>query len=389
MRWVICKLMLEFMKKFITKYSAHPRVLSILGGIVVITAVLTSSFFVAGANDGRVLTIYDQGEEQTIVTKEQTIGKALEQAEVQLDELDNVEPARETELIADNYKVNVYRARPVMIIDGSKRTRVMTSHQSPQQIAKQANITLYDEDKAELKRVDDTLADGGAGLKMEIKRATPFTLVFYGKESVARTHAKTVAGILKEKNIKLGKKDGMSLPSNTPVKQGMKLEIWRNGKQTITQEEDIAFPIEQVQDMDREVGYKEIKTPGEAGKKTVTYEVEMRNGKEISRKEIKSIVTKQPKKQVVIVGGKASFNGGFAEALAQLRACEGSYTSNTGNGYYGAYQFDIGTWGGYGGYPHAAAAPPSVQDQKAWETYQRRGWSPWPSCGASLPDIFR
>ncbi len=354
-----------------------------------ITAILTSSFFVAGANDGRVLTVYDQGEEKTIVTKAHTIEKALKQADIQLDEMDSVEPTRDTELIASNYKVNIYRVRPVTIIDGSLRKRIMTSHQSPQQIAKQAGITLYDEDNTKLERVDDTLSDGGAGLRMEIKRATPFTLVFYGKQSIARTHAKTVAGILTEKNIKLGKQDGMSLSANTPVKRGMKLEIWRNGKQTVTQEENIAFPVEQIQDADREIGYKDVKTPGEVGKKTVTYEVEMRNGKEISRKEIKSIVTKQPKKQVEIVGAKGSFSGGFAEALARLRACEGSYTSNTGNGYYGAYQFDIGTWGGYGGYPHAAAAPPSVQDQKAWETYQRRGWQPWPSCGAGLPDIFR
>ncbi len=191
------------MKKVIQTIRTQSGVFGILGGIVVITAILASSFFVAGANEGRVLTIYDQGEEKTIVTKENTIEKALEQAEVDLDALDSVEPARDTELIASNYKVNVYRARPVIIIDGAVRTRVMTSHQSPQQIAKQANITLYDEDKAKLERVDDTLADGGAGLKMDIKRATPFELVLYGKSSAARTHEKTVAGVLKEKNIKL------------------------------------------------------------------------------------------------------------------------------------------------------------------------------------------
>jgi hypothetical protein len=93
------------------------------------------------------------------------------------------------------------------------------------------------------------------------------------------------------------------------------------------------------------------------------------------------------------VGGKMSntFTGSFAEALARLRSCEGSYTSNTGNGYYGAYQFDRQTWGGYGGYPVASDAPPSVQDEKAWLTYQRRGWSPWPSCSKKmgLQDIYR
>lgn len=119
----------------------------------------------------------------------------------------------------------------------------------------------------------------------------------------------------------------------------------------------------------------------------------MQNGIEVSRVAIQSVVTKQPVKQIETVGSKSTntFNGSFAEALARLRSCEGSYTSNTGNGYYGAYQFDIQTWGGYAGFPNAAAAPPAVQDEKAWLTYQRRGWQPWPSCMRSqgLQDIYR
>lgn len=75
-----------------------------------------------------------------------------------------------------------------------------------------------------------------------------------------------------------------------------------------------------------------------------------------------------------------------AEAFARLRQCEsgGNYATNTGNGYYGAYQFDISTWGGFGGYTFPSDAPPSVQDDKARQTQAARGWSPWPSCSAPL-----
>lgn len=38
-----------------------------------------------------------------------------------------------------------------------------------------------------------------------------------------------------------------------------------------------------------------------------------------------------------------------ATVLACIRSYEGSNTSNTGNGYYGAYQFDLLTWRGVGG----------------------------------------
>jgi hypothetical protein len=73
-------------------------------------------------------------------------------------------------------------------------------------------------------------------------------------------------------------------------------------------------------------------------------------------------------------------------AWAALRQCEssGNYAADTGNGYYGAYQFDLSTWEslGYSGLPSAAA--PAVQDQAAQQLYATRGSQPWPVCGAYL-----
>lgn len=75
--------------------------------------------------------------------------------------------------------------------------------------------------------------------------------------------------------------------------------------------------------------------------------------------------------------------GGPASGDLMRRVCMKesgcNYSINTGNGYYGAYQFDVGTWGGYGGYSRADLAPPAVQDAKFQETYARRGCSPWPN----------
>ena len=220
--------------------------------------------------------------------------------------------------------------------------------------------------------------------------------MLYGKRlDTARTQATTVGDMLKEKNVKLGADDGTSLPLSTGIVAGMTIEVWRNGVQTFTQEEDIPMPVEQVKDQDREVGYKEVRTTGKPGKKQVTYEIETQNGKEVRRKVIQEVQTLAPVKQVEVLGAKMAntFSGSFAEALARLRACEsgGAYDRNSGNGYYGAYQYDISTWANWGGYPRADLAPPNVQDEKVWETYKRRGWQPWPSCKIKmgLQDIYR
>lgn len=74
------------------------------------------------------------------------------------------------------------------------------------------------------------------------------------------------------------------------------------------------------------------------------------------------------------------------DSWSKLRNCEsgGNYAENTGNGYYGAYQFDETTWAGYGGYTRPSDAPSTIQDAKAEETYSNRGFTPWPACSAKL-----
>lgn len=297
-------------------------------------------------NEQHMVTIYDGGTEQTIITRASTVREALQQAQVAVESVDMVEPALDEQLVAENYNINVYRARPVVVEDGSTRIRTITAAQSPSKIAKAADISLYPEDNTEVRRVDDVVADGGAGLKLLIDRATPFTFVLYGKKLDARTQATNVGDMLKEKNVTLGKDDQASVPLSAPVVAGMTVQVWRNGVQTFTQEEDIAVPVEQIKDQDRPIGFKEVRAAGKPGKKQVTYEINMQNGVEVSRKVIQSVTTLEPVKQVEVVGAKNNYSSSLNEWLLALRVCEsgGAYDRNSGNGFYGAYQFMISTW---------------------------------------------
>ncbi len=342
------------------------------------------------ARDGRLVTIYDRGEERVILTHAQNVKDALIDADISVVDEDTIEPGLDEPLVATDYSVNIYRARPIIVVDGMVRQKIMTAAQTKSAIASAAGLELHDEDQTELSQSQNLVADG-ASVILTINRATEFTLNLYGSITKAYTRAKTVGEMIDSKDINLGKDDTLSVDGSAPIVAAMTVAIWRNGVQTATNEEPIAFPSRQIQDVDQPTSYRKVQTPGTNGRKMVTYKITMQNGKEVSRVAIQSVVLEQPKEQVEVVGAKAGFSGSFAEALARLRSCEGKYTSNTGNGYYGAYQYDIQTWGGYKGYPNAAAAPPAVQDEKAWETYKRRGWQPWPSCKVKmgLQDIYR
>jgi hypothetical protein len=56
---------------------------------------------------------------------------------------------------------------------------------------------------------------------------------------------------------------------------------------------------------------------------------------------------------------------------------EGYAATNTGNGYYGLWQFDLPTWRSVGGTGLPSDASAAEQVMRARMLYDARGWSPW------------
>ena len=70
--------------------------------------------------------------------------------------------------------------------------------------------------------------------------------------------------------------------------------------------------------------------------------------------------------------------------MTRSARARGEYSVNTGNGYYGAYQFDLSTWRSNGGVGRPDLASPSEQDRVARLLFSHRGAQPWPICGRWL-----
>jgi Transglycosylase-like domain len=69
--------------------------------------------------------------------------------------------------------------------------------------------------------------------------------------------------------------------------------------------------------------------------------------------------------------------------LEAIAACEsgGDPKTDTGNGFYGKYQFTLETWAAVGGTGNPADASEAEQDSRAAILYEQAGPSPWPVCG--------
>jgi uncharacterized protein YabE (DUF348 family) len=350
----------------------------------------TQALYAQDGDDSRLITVYDRGVKSVFLSNEKTIGAALKDKGYELDSRDTVEPSVEEELVAPDYHVNIYRARPVVVVDGQTRVKIVSPYQTAQHIAKDAGVSLYQEDKTTLTPLDDYVSDG-AGLQLTIKRATPFILDFFGRKTEARTQGKTVGEMLKEKGIVLGETGRVSVPETTPITAGMEVRVWREGKQTVTLDEDVPYPSEQIFDADRQVGYRQVQTAGIPGAQSVTYEIEIKDGVELSRKEIARIDTKIPTKEVVIVGIKPGPNSLTKSKGAQyfvdskgishretyydldmgvvMQACgQGGYYTVRGDGVKIDAQGYVIIAANYGRYPRCSVVETSVGPGKVYDT---------------------
>ena len=220
----------------------------------------------------------------------------------------------------------------------------------------------------------------------------------------------------------LGAEGGRSRVSVTPSTQ-----------KVTTETVEAADPHGSVQQesSDLSEGETKVATAGVDGVVRTTYEVTTVGGKEASRTPVAQVVVTQKVDEVVLVGTGAAkkqeskpeqsqgqgqsqsqgqgqtqapsasseSSGGSGASTdsnnnqagddgvwAKLAQCEsgGNPATNTGNGFYGMYQFTLETWQSLGGtgYPHEADA--ATQTAMAKKLQAQAGWGQWPGCADKL-----
>ncbi len=298
---------------------------ALLGLVIVAGVVSANGGQTYQANSSHVVFLYDKGKKQTLDTKAKTVGELINKLNMHLIPQDVVEPSRDSQIVEDNFRVNIYRARPVTIVDeGGNKQVAVTAQKSPRVVAQDAGLKVYPEDTASF--AQGSLRDNIVGEKVDIARSKPIFFNLYGTPVTLRTQAKTVADLLKEKNVKIDSQDQVHPLPDTPVIPSMQIFVVRAGMQIAMTEESVPPPTQTVQDANLSLGATATRQTGAPGKRVVTYQVQKDpSGKEIGRSIIQNVVVQEPVPNIIVRGTRVLVNGDKSSWMAEAGISASDY----------------------------------------------------------------
>jgi resuscitation-promoting factor RpfB len=292
--------------KRVSRHPAFTIPLVTFGSLILLTvAVLT---LLSGGSpklsrtDSHIVIISHDNTEQTVPTHANTVSQVLQRFTITINPGDVVEPDPSTQIVTDNFRINVYRAVPVTIVDGNTKTFAYSAATTPRSIVTQAGIQVYPEDNLSLLPTQNFLIEGSVGQRVVISRATPVNVNLYGTAVVMRTHAATVGNLLTERGLLLQPDDVVQPSINAPVSANMQIFVLHKGQQVVTEESDIAMPTQIIEDGSLSFGTTAVRQQGSNGKKLTTYLIETASDGTQTRKQIQEVITVQPVTQITARG---------------------------------------------------------------------------------------
>ncbi|HSX30551.1 MAG TPA: ubiquitin-like domain-containing protein [Candidatus Saccharimonadales bacterium] len=262
---------------------------------------------------------------QTVPTNEPTVGALLHKLNIHIGVRDRVEPSLTTAIVQDNFRVNVYRAVPVTISDGTTTTTAYSAAATPRSMVTDAGIALYAEDFVTAAPAENLASEQSVGEHINIERSVPVNLNDYGTLLSLRTHATTVKDLLGSERIKLTAADTVTPALSTPITPGLQVFVSRKGTRIETVTQTIPAPIQAVLDTSLTFGTTAVRQQGSAGAQVLTYQVNTVNGVETSRTLLQTVVTVQPVAEVVARGQAVSIPADKQAVMRQAGIAESDY----------------------------------------------------------------
>jgi resuscitation-promoting factor RpfB len=353
-----------------------------LAGAVVLVLAATGVGYAALS---KTVTVSVDGKTTQVRTFGDHVSDVLDAADISVGKHDAVAPGLSSS-VADGQTVSVKYGRPLKVkVDGQANRYWVTAR----------NVSsALDQLGLNFGRADLTASRGSTISRsgMSLGVVTPKSLTV--KIAGAKKHKRTVTALkvrdaLKELGVKVDGNDKVKPGLSTKVTDGDHIKFTRVKvvKRKVT--ESVGYGTIKKADSGMYKGDTKTVRAGRSGARKVVYRVRFENGQPVTRKALKTTVVRKPTSAIVRYGTKeqapASNYVGGSSAWDRIAACEsgGNWAANTGNGYYGGLQFNLGTWHSYGG-----SGRPDQNSREAQIAVAERvraaegGYGAWPVCGA-------
>ena len=375
------------MRSRLAQLSKSKAVLATLVGVIVAAVAGTTVGYAALSKD---VTLTLDGHTTHVSAIGDTVGDVLESEGIDVTDKDLVAPAV-SESVTDGSAIAVQFGRPLELsVDGDSHTYWVNSTN----VASALGEIGRRFDGADLS-ASRSSSIGRTGLKLEVVTPKVVRIKLGAKDlRKAKVTALTVADVLKSMGFEVDRHDKISPSLDTEITEGEKVVVKDIRLATKkVKREVVDAPVIEREDPTMYEGDEEVVRAGRDGIRNVTYRLRFVNGKLVARKVVTASVRTKAVPTIVKVGTKeqpepttSNFASGNTvwDALAK---CEsgGNWAINTGNGYYGGLQFNVGTWRAYGGTGLPSQA--SRETQIAVATRLRDatgGYGSWPGCAAKL-----
>jgi resuscitation-promoting factor RpfB len=363
--------------------KSRTLLLALVGAVVLVVAASGVGY----AALSKTVTLSVDGKTTQVRTFGDHVSDVLDTADISVGKHDAVAPGLGSS-VADGQTISVKYGRPLNVKVDGKSDRYWVTARNVASALDQLGLHFG--------RADLSASRGSSISRsgMSLGVVTPKTLTV--KLAGAKQHKKTVTAL----NVRQALRElGVKADSNDKVKPGLGTKVQDGDKLTFTRvkifkrkvTESVDYGTIKKSDSGMTKGDTKTVRAGRDGARKVVYRVRLENGQRVSRKALKTTVLRAPTAAIVRYGTKApapaptSNYAGGSSAWDRIAACEsgGNWAANTGNGYYGGLQFNLGTWQSYGG-----SGRPDQNSREAQIAVAERvraaegGYGAWPVCGA-------
>jgi resuscitation-promoting factor RpfB len=364
--------------------EARSPMLRLVVGAMLLALVFAGGYAVAAH---KTVTLSIDGAPITVSTMKSHVIDVVKENGFDVGDRDDLFPAGD-QAVQQSETIVLKRSRPLQIsLDGRGSREVWTTASTVQEAL--AQLSMTDTAPAAASRASRVPLEG---MSLPVVSARTVVLNDGGVVRTVRLAAANVAGLLEAAGAPLLQSDSVVPAANSPVTDGMQVQVTRVRVQKVTQPMPLVPENKVVQDPTMNMSRQVVEDPGTPGTQNVTFAVATVNGVETGRLPVANVVLTPARDALLRVGAKPGTevppvsNGTTWDALSRCEA-GGNWAINSGNGFYGGVQFDQNTWERNGGLRYAQRADLASREEQiaiAEVTRARQGWGAWPVCSGRV-----